>query len=48
VPGHDECRVEALKLTRSATTFTERDLTLREFLPQTSRLLVRERAFRAA
>jgi hypothetical protein len=47
-PGHDDLRVEPLKLTRTPTTFTERDLTLREFLPHTSRLLVRERAFRAA
>jgi len=46
--GHDDCRVEPLKLTRTGTTFTERDLTLREFLPHTSRLLVREPAFRAA
>ena len=46
--GHDDCRVEPLKLTRTGTTFTERDLTLREFLPHTSRLLVRERAIRAA
>ena len=46
--GHDDCRVEPLKLTRTATTFTERDLTVREFLPHTSRLLLRERAFRAA
>jgi hypothetical protein len=37
-----------LKLTRVTTMFTERDLTMREFLPQGSRLLVRERAFRAA
>jgi hypothetical protein len=37
-----------LKLTRSVTTFTERDLTVREFLPHTSRLLAREPAFRAA
>jgi hypothetical protein len=29
--GHDDCRVEPLKLTRTGTTFTERDLTLREF-----------------
>lgn len=48
VAGNDDCRIEPLKLTRVTTTFTERDLTLREFLPQTSRLLVRERAFRAA
>ncbi len=48
VTGHGDCRVEPLKLTRSATTFTEHDLTLREFLPHTSRVLVRERAFRAA
>jgi len=48
VPAHDDCRLEPLKLTRTATTFTERDLTLREFLPHASRLLLRERAFRAA
>ena len=48
VPGHDDCRVEPLKLTRAVSAFTERDLTLREFLPTSSRLLVRERAFRAA
>ena len=48
VPGHDDCRVEPLKLTRTPTTFTERDMTVREFLPQTSRLLMHERAFRAA
>jgi hypothetical protein len=48
VPGHDDVRVEPLKLTRSVTTFTERDLTVREFLPHTSRLLAREPAFRAA
>jgi hypothetical protein len=48
VPGHDGRPVEPLKATRAVTTFTEHDLTLREFLPHTSRLLVRERAFRAA
>ena len=48
VAGHDDCRVEPLKLTRTATAFTERDLTVREFLPHTSRVLLRERAFRAA
>ena len=48
VPGHDDVRVEPLKVTRSVTTFTERDLTVREFLPHTSRLLARERAIRAA
>ena len=48
VPGHDDCRVEPMKLARTATAFTERDLAIREFLPHTSRLLVRERAFRAA
>ena len=47
-PGHDDCRVDPLKLTRAMTRFTERDLTIREFLPHSSRLLVRERAFRAA
>ena len=48
VPGHDDCRVEPMKAARTATAFTERDLAMREFLPHTSRLLVRERAFRAA
>ncbi len=48
VAGNDDCRVEPLKIARTATAFTERDLTLREFLPHSSRLLVRERAFRAA
>jgi hypothetical protein len=43
-----DCRVEPLKLTRPATVFTEHDLTLREFLPHTSRLLTRDRVFRAA
>jgi hypothetical protein len=46
--GHDDCRVEPLKLSRTSTVFTERDLTLREFLPHTSRLLLRESAVRAA
>jgi hypothetical protein len=46
VMGHDECRIEPLKLTRTTTTFTESDLTLREFLPHTSRVLMRERAVR--
>jgi hypothetical protein len=44
----EDCPVEPLKLPRTATTFTERDLTLREFLPHTSRLLVRESDVRAA
>jgi hypothetical protein len=48
VAEHDDCRVEPLKLTRAVVTFTERDLTVREFLPHTSRLLRREHAFRAA
>jgi len=48
VAENGDCRIEPLKLTRVTTTFTERDLTLREFMPHTSRLLVRERAFRAA
>jgi hypothetical protein len=48
VPGHDDCRIEPLKVTRPVTMFTERDLTVREFLPHTSRLLIREHAFRAA
>jgi hypothetical protein len=48
VSRDDDCRIEPVKATRTATTFTERDLTVREFLPHTSRLLMRERAFRAA
>jgi hypothetical protein len=47
VPAHD-CPVEALKLPRIATHFTEDDLVVREFLPDTSRLLVRKGKFRAA
>jgi len=48
VAGHGDCRVEPLKPTRAVTTFTERDLTIREFLPDASRPLARERTFRAA
>jgi len=48
VVGHPDCPVEPVKMTRNATTFTEDDLMVREFLPHTSRQLVRKRAFRAA
>jgi len=43
-----DCPVEALKPPRIATHFTENDLVVREFLPETSRLLVRKGKFRAA
>jgi len=46
--GHTDCRVEPLKPLRSATAFSDDDLTVREFLPHTSRQLVRKGAFRAA
>jgi len=48
IAGHNACRVEPLKLTRTAAIFTEDDLTIREFLPHTSRQLVRKGAFFAA
>jgi hypothetical protein len=48
VAGHGDCRVEPLKPTRTATTFTEEDLTVREFLPHTSRQYLRKDTFRAA
>jgi hypothetical protein len=47
VPFHD-CRVEALKLPRVMTHFTEDDLAVREFLANTSRAVVRKGKFRAA
>ena len=46
-PAH-ECPVHALKLPRLVTHFTEDDLVIREFLPETTRLLVRKGKFRAA
>ena len=42
------CRVEALKVPRVTTTFSEDDLVMREFLPQTSRRVIRKGALRAA
>lgn len=42
------CRVEPLKAPRVATRFTEDDLVMREFLPTTSRQLIRKGRFCAA
>jgi hypothetical protein len=42
------CRVEPLKVPRVTTTYTEDDLVTREFLPHTSRQLVRKGKFCAA
>ena len=42
------CRVEPVKSPRVATRFTEDDLVVREFLPNTSRALVRKGKFVAA
>ena len=47
-PAEVTCRVEALKMPRVATTFTEDDLVMREFQSNTSRQLVRKGALRAA
>jgi hypothetical protein len=41
------CRVEPLKLPRVATTFTDKDLVIREFLPHTSRGLNRKARIQA-
>jgi hypothetical protein len=46
--GAEECRIEPLKLPRVATRFTEDDLGIREFLPQSSRQLVRKGRYCAA
>ena len=43
-----DCRVDPLKIPRVATRFTEDDLVIREFLPRTSRTLVRKGRFCAA
>jgi hypothetical protein len=43
-----DCRVEALKVARLTKRFTEDDLTVREFLPQTSRQLIRKGKYCAA
>jgi len=42
------CRVEPVKAPRVATRFTEDDISVREFLPNTSRTLVRKGKFCAA
>jgi hypothetical protein len=49
-PDHPspDCPVEALKVPRGATEFTEDDLTMREFLADTSRAVVRKGKSRAA
>jgi len=47
-PAEALCRVEPLKVPRVATAYTEDDLVIREFLPQTSRRLLLESALRAA
>jgi hypothetical protein len=47
-PAEAICRVEPLKVPRVITNFTEDDLMMREFLPRTSRQLLREAALRAA
>jgi hypothetical protein len=47
-PGGEDCRIEPLKLPRVATRFTEDDLGIREFLPQSSRQLVRKGRYCAA
>jgi hypothetical protein len=43
-----DCRVEAVKAPRVPTRFTEDDVVIREFLPATSRALVRKGKFCAA
>lgn len=48
VPPELECRVEPLKPQRIETRFTEDDLVMREFLPRTSRQVVRKGKFCAA
>lgn len=40
-PADVDCRVEALKVARVPVRFTEDDLVMREFLPHTSRRLIR-------
>jgi len=47
-PAEALCRVEPLKVPRVATAYTEDDLAIREFLPQTTRRLLLESALRAA
>ena len=47
-PPDVDCRVEPLKAPRIQTSFSEDDLVMREFLPTTSRQLVRKGKFCAA
>jgi hypothetical protein len=47
-PEDVNCRVEPLKVPRVKTHFTEDDLVVREFLPHTSRQLIRKGKFCAA
>ena len=47
-PSDVKCRVEPLKAARAATAYTEEDLVMREFLPNTSRRLPAGGRFRAA
>ncbi len=47
-PADVDCRVDPLKVPRVTTLFTEDDLVVREFLPHTSRQLVRKGKFAAA
>jgi hypothetical protein len=46
--GEVNCRVEPLKVPKVTTRFTEDDLVIREFLPQSSRQLVRKGRYCAA
>jgi hypothetical protein len=43
-----DCRVEPLKVPKVVTRFTENDLVTRQFMPQTSRQLVRRGRYCAA
>ena len=47
-PGDANCRVEPLKVPRVSTRFTEDDLAIREFLPHSSRQLIRKGRYQAA
>ena len=47
-PEGVNCRIDPLKLPRVITRFTQDDLVMREFLPQTSRQLIRKGKFCAA
>jgi hypothetical protein len=47
-PPDVDCRVEPLKVARIETAFTEDDLVMREFMPTTSRQLLRKGRFCAA